>query len=435
MAPYKALKKTAPILTIFFAFTLGISTGCRDLKKRTQESRETSRVTPDGPKTELKPDRSPQPHPWSFETPEEAIRELAARVEKLDFDGIISLLDPRANIRMEDSRLIAYSQGSLEAEQHSDTLFERLNPPIEKEVLNQIAHRIDDRDMQQGVPERLLLITRVVRTFLTSSPSRPTDCTVGPVSRSSLHDFLQIGKWSEPAVSAGRNLMRAWTEVALGTLKCTHRRTDVVLLKERATEKWIIAQLDDTLPERYAWKYAIPPEDDPFKKSADTPTDPKSLFSRTMECLKNADPECLAPLVDPELFSAREITDVLLTLPPETQKAVAINPESFSFSDRDTTAVFLWRHFLFWTGYLALDWSECKLRIRGADESDSLRKHYSSAWEKGKAPEPTRLLLERMNEVRSVLYSCPKGLQLHLTGVRTKKQWTLLDFGLEQETR
>jgi len=418
-----------PVLSfVFLSLLLGNFISCKESKKKSQES-STSPA-----KKETADEEGHTPHAWSFETPEKAIEDLKDSIEEIELDKIISFIDPRANMKMEKLRLLAITQGGWRPTHPSAIIFEKVNSPREDNVIEEMSAKTDERELHIQISERIKLITRVARTLLTSSASRPRNCRTEILKKNPVSKLFDMQEWSVPAKRVGRLLIKPWDKAAFGRLVCFQRRPKVVLLREKTTKRWVFAQLDDTLPRRYSWKYEKPPEKSPFKNPAKPPATHEALFSRALDCLKRKDPECIGKLVELELFSANRVTQILIMLSPKARKKLSRNLKFIDLANHELASVYLWRDLVLWTRYLDLDWSKCEVRVKGTDETKMTKKRYTSTWNEESLPKPTRELLKRLVHLRSVLYSCPKGVQLQLTGARTKsrKGWALLDIGVEE---
>ncbi len=416
------------LLFVFLSLLLGNFISCKESKKKSQES-STSPAKKDTTTKEHHP-----PHAWSFDNPKKALEGLRESIEKIELDKIINFIDPRANIKMEKLRLLAITQGGWRPTDPSAAIFEKINSPREDIVIEEMSTKTDEQELHIVISERTKLITRVARTLLTSSATRPRNCKIEILKKKSVSKVFDMQDWSVPAKRVGNTLIEPWDKAVFGRLVCFQRRPNVVLLREKTTKRWVFAQLDDTLPRRYSWKYEKPPEKNPFKNSEKPPKTHEELFSMALDCLKRKDAECIGKLVDLELFSAHRVTELLIMLSPEARKKLSLNLGFIDLSNHELASVYLWRHLVFWTHYLDLDWSKCEVRMKGTDETETIKKQYSSSWKKESLPKPTRELLKKAVQLRSVLYSCPKGVQLHFTGARTKyrKGWALLDIGLTE---
>lgn len=417
------------LLFVFLGLLLGSFISCKESKKKSQESSTSP------PKKNRADQEQHPPHAWSFDTPKKALESLKDSIEKIELDKIINFIDPRANMKMEKLRLLAITQGGWRPTNPSAVIFEKINTPREDNVIEEMSAKTDERELHIKISERTKLITRVARTLLTSSASRPQDCKIEILKKKPVSKLFDMQEWSVPAKRVGKTLVEPWDKAAFGRLVCFQRRPSVVLLREKTTKRWVFAQLDDSLPRRYSWKYEKPPEKNPFKNPGKPPATHEKLFSSALDCLKRKDAECIGKLVDLELFSAHKVTEILVMLSSEARKKLSQNLEFIDLANRELASVYLWRHLVLWTRYLDLDWSKCEVRRKGTDESKMIKKRYTLTWEEESLPKPTSELLNKLVQLRSILYSCPKGIQLHLTGARTKhrKGWALMDIGLTEE--
>ena len=177
-----------------------------------------------------------------------------------------------------------------------------------------------------------------------------------------------------------------------------------------------------------------PPDQNPFTSEGKAAKSHKDLYAKTVRCLDTGRASCLGPLIDLAHFTTMQTTELLLLLSPKARKKAQKNLKGAGFVGQEVSGVFLWRHFVFWTRYLGVDWNKCKTKAVGADERSETKKRYLSAWEGRKPPKQTLQFVNDVRSLRSALYRCPKGIELNLTGARSKKRggWVLVDINVSK---
>ena len=174
------------------------------------------------------------PHAWGFASPRAALEKVKEAALKVELDTLINLVDPRADMRLEDLRLLAMTQGAWSPNHPTSALYESVHTLSDDTVIEELAKRTEAKELHRRIAERKKLITRGIRTLLTERSTKPSNCEVRVQKRLSIREFLKRNEWSIPARRVGARLMSPWNKVALGKLHCAHRRPDFTCSEKRA---------------------------------------------------------------------------------------------------------------------------------------------------------------------------------------------------------
>ena len=90
-------------LGLFFSLLV---VGCKDEKPQKKKTKKSLKKTKEEKKEPL------APHAWGFDTPRAALEKVKESALKVELDTLINLVDPRADMRLEDLRLLAMTQGA-----------------------------------------------------------------------------------------------------------------------------------------------------------------------------------------------------------------------------------------------------------------------------------------------------------------------------------
>ena len=415
-------------LGLFFSLLV---VGCKDEKPQKKKTKKSLKKTKEEKKEPL------APHAWGFDTPRAALEKVKESALKVELDTLINLVDPRADMRLEDLRLLAMTQGAWSPSDPTSALYESVHELSDDTVIEELAKRTQAKELHRRIAKRKKLITRVIRTLLTERSTKPSNCTVKILKRLAMSEFLVRDEWSIPARRVGTRLMEPWTQVALGRLHCAHRRPEFTLLREAATGKWVVAQVQNTLPRRYAWRFMSPPGENPFAGGGNAAKSHHELYAQTVRCLDTGKASCLGPFIHLSHFTTMQTTELLLLLSQQARAKAIKNLKGAGFVGQEVSGVFLWRHFLFWTRYLGVDWKKCTKKVVGLDERSDTKKRYLAAWKGQKPPKQTLQFLRDVTSLRTALYRCPRSLELTLTGARSKKRkgWVLVDINVSKTSK